>query len=116
MRDARITTRETELRLMSIFRLSLLLTLWVVLLDRVLRWFDQEIPVLDVTLMVGSLPWSLLAIELFRPVDDPMLLVLRNLGFLLLMAVGIAVNAALFGGLLGWAIELLRGGGKSNGA
>jgi hypothetical protein len=59
-------------------------------------------------LAIASTPWSLLALELFRPMDSLLGEVVRDFAYLSLMAAGVALNAVLLNSLLTWIIALLR--------
>jgi hypothetical protein len=96
----------------AVFRAVWLLALSYALLELVLRQLFERLPdafhAAGVVLVVASTPWSLLALELFRPAGAPWQQVLRDFGLLMIICAGVAFNAALLNAVLAWIIGLLR--------
>jgi len=97
-----------------LFLVALLVLLAVALLERWLRAHLVQVPaVLDLTgtlLAVGSLPWSLAALALFRQTTSPLVRVLRDIAYLLVLTGGVALNLVLLRSALAWMISRWRGG------
>jgi hypothetical protein len=99
-----------------VFEVTLLLVLLLLLAELVFREALGSTPAVlewsGLVLAIASTPWSLFALELvFRPTDDPLGEVIRNGAFMLIMAVGVALNAVLVKAFLGWLWGRLRHGG-----
>jgi len=90
-----------------VFETTLLAVLVLLLAELVFRETLGNTPALlqwsGLVLAIASTPWSLLALELvFRPTQDSVGEVVRNGAFMLIMAVGVALNAVLVKAFLGW--------------
>jgi hypothetical protein len=97
-----------------LFLVALLTLLAFAFLERWLREHLVQVPaVFDLTgalLAVGSLPWSLAALALFRETTSPLVRVLRDLAYLLVLTGGVALNLVLLRSALAWIISRWRGG------
>lgn len=95
-----------------IFQIMLLLVLWYILaglvFSRVLQvWpagFEQE----GFFLGAAALPWTLLALDFFRPADSVAGAVVRDALFFVVIAFGIAANAVIVNLLLSAAARRVR--------
>jgi len=99
-----------------VFEVTLLLVLLLLLAELVFREALGSTPAVlewsGLVLAIASTPWSLFALELvFRPTDDPLGEVIRNGAFMLIIALGVALNAVLVKAFLGWLWGRLRQGG-----
>ncbi len=96
-----------------LFLAALLTLLAFALLERWMREHMAQVPaVLDLTgvlLAVGSLPWSLAALTLFRQTTSPLVRVLRDVAYLLVLTGGVALNLVLLRSALAWIISRWRG-------
>ncbi|KAA6185509.1 hypothetical protein F2Q65_08495 [Thiohalocapsa marina] len=96
----------------TLFTLTLLLVLGWTLTELLLRQFAGPLPgglrLPGLVIAIVSTPWSLLALEFFRATDSLPAQVLRDLGFILVMAFGTAFNVVLLNSLLGWALDRVR--------
>ncbi len=96
-----------------VFEVTLLAVLLLLLIELLFRETLGDTPAVlqwsGMLLAIASTPWSLLALELvFRPTEDPFAEVIRNGAFILVMAVGVALNAVLIKALLGWLWDSIR--------
>ena len=100
------------MRNLRLFQIVLLGVIGYALSELVLRRFFVVLPAPfemgGMVLAVASTPWSLLALELFRPAETAFGEALRDFTYLTLMAAGVALNAVLLNSLLAWIIALLR--------
>lgn len=97
-----------------VFETTLLAMLLLLLAELLFRETLGESPAVlqwsGLLLAIASTPWSLFALELvFRPTEDPVGEVLRNSAFMLIMAVGVALNAVLIKAFVGWLWDSVRG-------
>jgi hypothetical protein len=96
-----------------VFEVTLLAVLLLLLAELLFRETLGQSPALlqwsGMLLAIASTPWSLFALELvFRPTEDPVGEVLRNAAFMLIMAIGVALNAVLIKAFLGWLWDSMR--------
>jgi hypothetical protein len=90
-----------------VFEVTLLAVLLLLLTELVFRESLDKVPAVlqwsGLVLAIASTPWSLFALELvFRPTENPIGEVVRNGCFMLIMAVGVALNAVLVKVVLSW--------------
>ncbi|WP_295881245.1 hypothetical protein [uncultured Thiohalocapsa sp.] len=92
---------------LRIFQITLLLVLWYFLAGLVFsRWlgvwpqaYEQE----GFFLIAAAMPWALLALDFHAPTTSAVGAAVRDSLFLLLLGLGIAVNAAILNALLAGA-------------
>lgn len=96
-----------------LFEWTLLFVLGLMLVE--LLWRRSGLPAPNALqwsgtlLSIVSIPWSVLALELFRATTSPITRVLRDFAFMLLMAAGVSVNVLLLRAAVTWIIRLFRG-------
>jgi hypothetical protein len=113
MRRGLLGSYDTLMSNLRLFLVALCCLLAFSLLERLLRQHLLQVPALfdlsGVFMALGSLPWSLAALAFFRATTSPLLRVLRDIAYLLIMTGGIALNLVLLRAAWAWIIARWRG-------